>query len=298
MTLTATAVPAVAPPLRFRIANLEAQRLTGRSYLSHSQLSLFRGCPRKFAYIYREKATPDFQPVSLILGGAIHAALEFHFRHQLEGQPTTSADLLHAFMAAWQAQCEQHPGPGPGVPVKFNKGEGIDQVFDLARRIIEAFLASPASKPHGQIVGIEEQLTVTLAPDLPDLLAKVDLVTQTADSLHVVDWKTSRSRWTLEKAAENSEQLRLYARIVRDMADGLRLPVSLHFVVVTKAKSPVVQVLDVPTPDHLSDHGEAHRLAENVRQVWAAIKAGTDYPSPSPMQCSTCPFKSRCPAFS
>ena len=293
MTLASTLAPAVAPPLRFRIANLEAQRLTGRSYLSHSQLSLFRGCPRKFAYVYVEKATPEFQPVSLILGGAIHAVTEFHFRQQLEGRPTTAADLMHAFMASWQAQCDQVPG----VPVKFNKGEGIDHVFDLARRIIDVFLASPASEPHGQIVGIEEQLTVTLAPDLPDLLAKVDLVTQTSDSLHVVDWKTSRSRWTPEKAAENSEQLRLYARIVRDMADGLQLPVSLHFVVVTKAKSPVVQVLDVPTPDHLSDHGEAHRLAENVRQVWTAIKSGADYPAPSPMQCSTCPFKSRCPAF-
>lgn len=293
MTIATPVAPARAAPLRHRLANLEAQRLTGRGYLSHSQLSLFRGCPRKFAYVYVEKATPEFQPVSLIFGGSIHAAMELHFRRQLEGLSSDAGDLMHAFVEAWQAQCDSQPD----TPVRFNKGESFDDVRDLARRIIDVFLASPASKPHGEIVGIEEQLTVTLASDLPDLLAKVDLVTRMPDSLHVVDWKTSRSRWTPDKAAENAEQLRLYSRMVRQMAEGLQVPVALHFVVVTKAKSPMVQVLDVPTPNQASDRGEAKLLTDNVRQVWTAIKAGVDYPAPSPMQCSTCPFKSRCPAF-
>ncbi|MBI1335891.1 MAG: hypothetical protein GC164_02895 [Phycisphaera sp.] len=42
---------------------------------------------------------------------------------------------------------------------------------------------------------------------------------------------------------------------------------------------------------------EANALTENVRQVWSAIKAGHDYAAPSPMMCSTYPFKGRCPAY-
>ncbi|MBI1338356.1 MAG: hypothetical protein GC164_15545 [Phycisphaera sp.] len=279
-----------------REANEQAMRLTGRPYVSHSQLSTFRGCPRKFAFVYVEKAQPEFQPVSLVFGGAIHAAMEMYFRRLLEGLPTGEGDLMHAFMAAWQLQCEKLPG----VAVKFNKNESMSDVVELAQRMLGAFRGSAASQPHGEIVGIEEELTTTLAEDLPDVLARVDLVTRTPGSLHVVDWKTSRSRWTPDKAVENAEQLRLYARTVQRMARGLSLPVSLHFVVVTKAKSPVVQVLDVPHASASSAHGadqEATVLTENVRQVWSAIKAGHDYAAPSPMMCSTCPFKGQCPAF-
>jgi len=46
---------------------------------------------------------------------------------------------------------------------------------------------------------------------------------------------------------------------------------------------------------------EADRLAavkENVPQIWAAIASGNFYPSPSPMNCAICPYRSRCPALS
>ena len=79
--------------------------------------------------------------------------------------------------------------------------------------------------------------------DLPDLLAKVDLVTMTDGALHVIDFKTSRSRWSEEKARESGEQLLLYAQIVNGMSQRLNLPVKLHFAVLTKAKKPAVQLL-------------------------------------------------------
>ena len=75
----APAEPQPRPPNRL------AERITGRPYLSHSQLSLMRSCPRKFAFTYVEKSTRDFVPVSLIFGGSIQAALELHFRCRLEG---------------------------------------------------------------------------------------------------------------------------------------------------------------------------------------------------------------------
>jgi len=80
-TLLARAGPATYPraqphPVRpsDRPPNRLAMKITGRPYLSHSQLSLMRSCPRKFSYTYVEKAPPDFIPVSLIFGGAIHTA--------------------------------------------------------------------------------------------------------------------------------------------------------------------------------------------------------------------------------
>lgn len=292
MTAIMAGVPArgeagLAPPIRR--ANKLAEQITGRPYVSRSQLALMRSCPRKFAFTYVEKAPREFVPTSLIVGGSVHAALELHYRCRLEGLSATPEALLSAYHDAWRRQVAD---AGDAVPVRFNKGEDRDAVDALAHRILTAFLASPLAEPKGVILGIEEQLRVVLDADLPDLLARVDLVTMTEGSLFVVDFKTSRSRWTEQKALESGDQLVLYGQTVARMGRSLGLPVRLHFAVLTKAKKPVVQLLAVPT-----DAARAAALTESVGQVWQAIKTGNFYPNPSPQNCVTCPFRSRCPVF-
>ena len=75
-------------------------------------------------------------------------------------------------------------------------------------------------------------------------------------------------------------------------ARSLGLPVKLHFGIVTKAKTPVVQIFPVPT-----DADRVAAMTESVAAVWEAIQGGNFYPAPHPMNCSTCPFRSRCPVF-
>ena len=276
-------------PAHIRPPNRLAEQITGRTYLSHSQISLMRSCPRKFSFQYVEKAAPDFIPSSLIFGGSIHASLELFFRAWLEGRDITHEALLSAYHDSWRRQKEK---TGGDVPVRFCKAETDDTLHALADRIITSFLASPLASPRGTILGIEEELRIVLDPDLPDVLAKVDLVTQTDGSLHVVDFKTSRSRWTEQKAQESADQLVLYEATVGTMSRALGLPVMLHFAILTKAKKPVVQLLAVATnPDRVS------AMKENVAAVWKAIQTGNFYPNPSPMNCSGCPYRSRCPVF-
>lgn len=272
-----------------RPPNRLAEQITGRTYLSHSQLSLMRACPRKFAFQYVEKAPADFVASSLIFGGAIHSALELFFRAKLEGLTVTPEAMLSAYHDAWRRERE---GSNQAIPVRFSKGETPETLDALADRIIASFLASSLATPKGTILGVEEELRVVLDPDLPDLLARVDLVTQTDGALHVVDFKTSRSRWTDEKAQESSDQLLLCGATVARMSMHLGVPVHLHFAIITKAKTPVVQLLPV-----LSNPERVAGVKDSVRQVWEAIQSGVDYPSPSPLACATCAFKSRCPIF-
>lgn len=90
-------LPQVTIRPRDRPPNAEARTITGRPYLSHSQLSLMRACPRRFAFEYVEHVTPAFISTSLLFGSGIHRALELHFRCQLEGLTVTPAALLSAF---------------------------------------------------------------------------------------------------------------------------------------------------------------------------------------------------------
>lgn len=75
------------------------------------------------------------------------------------------------------------------------------------------------------------------------------------------------------------------------MSKDLSLPVRLAFAV-TKAKTPVVQMIDVPAAARQVD-----AMKDIVAGVWLAVTSGNFYPSPSPQACSRCQFKSRCPVF-
>jgi CRISPR/Cas system-associated exonuclease Cas4 (RecB family) len=239
--------------------------------------------------LYVEKAPADFIPSSLIFGGAIHSALELYFRARLEGLELTNGALLSAYHDGWK---RQQRDAGQGIPVRFNKDQDDDSLHALADRIVNAFLASPLANPKGAILGVEEELRVQLDPDLPDLLARVDLVTRTDGALHVVDFKTSRSKWTQQKAEESAEQLLLYRAAVSGMSEHLGVPVNLHFAIITKAKKPVIQLIPVT-----ADQDRLAGLKESVSQIWQAIQAGNFYPSPAPQNCATCPYRSRCPVF-
>jgi len=287
--MTMVTAPGVSAPTQQRPPNQLAEQITGRTYLSHSQLSTMRSCPRKFAFLYVEKASADFIPSSLIFGGAIHSALELYFRARLEGLEVSNGALLSAYHDGWK---RQQRNAGEDIPVRFNKDQDDNSLHSLADRIIASFLASPLASPKGTILGVEEELRVQLDPELPDLLAKVDLVTQTDGCLHVVDFKTSRSRWNEQKAEESGEQLLLYGVTVAGMSRYLGAAVKLHFAIITKAKNPVVQLIPVPTNPERID-----ALKQSVAAVWSAILAGNFYPSPSPQNCTTCPYRSRCPVF-
>jgi putative RecB family exonuclease len=180
MTVATAVASSTAPPSRgvdyVRPPNRVAEQITGRPYLSHTQLSTMRTCPKRFEFQYVKRLRADFVPSSLVFGGAIHHALELYYQAKLEGLPITIDGLRAAYSNAF---CGKKGEDGADVPIRFNKNETEDSLNALAHRILASFLQSPLSSPKGVILGIEEELRVELDVELPDLLAKVDLVTET-----------------------------------------------------------------------------------------------------------------------
>ncbi|MEI7835661.1 MAG: PD-(D/E)XK nuclease family protein [Planctomycetota bacterium] len=268
-----------------RPANELAVSITGRPYISWSQISCFRRCPAQYAFRYAKRVPPEFLPEALKFGSAVHSAIETFCRGLMEGIELSAAELQQAYRLNWDDPKDS------AVPIKFNKGQDAATLYDLAGRMLEAFLDSPLAKPSGRILAIEETVCGSVDDELPDVLARVDMVHADREFLHVVDYKTSRSRWNETKAAEAAEQLILYRDLMGGMAKSLGKPVCLGFGVITKAKNPVAEYLPVfDRPGHME------RLVGTIRQVWSAVVAGNFYPNPSPMNCSTCSYKGRCPA--
>ena len=254
-----------------------------RDYLSYSAVRTFQGCPLKYRFRYIDGLPEDCVSSSLVFGSAIHAAVEFFFSQQLAGEEALSLDeLLDAYQQSWRDRSKQE--------VRFAKTETANSLHQLADRMLAAFLASDLTKQEGRIIGVEEELRGALSPDLPDLLGRVDLLLETDDAIVIQDFKTSRSAWNEYQAEDQSEQLLLYADLVRRLVPGKQL--RLQFAVITKAKSPKVQLLEAKVEE--SKLERTKRVFENV---WSAIQSGNFYPSPSAMQCPGCGYRKQCGAW-
>ncbi|MCH8195609.1 MAG: PD-(D/E)XK nuclease family protein [Chloroflexi bacterium] len=158
---------------------------------------------------------------------------------------------------------------------------------ELAERVLTVFMQHEAARPDGQILGIEEQLQESVIEGCPDLLARLDLLIETDDAVVVTDFKTSRSRWSQEQADQAGEQLLLYSELVKHFVPAK--PLRLEFVVLTKTKSPSIETYTVAV-----DQQRVDRSRKTVERVWRAIESENFYPSPSMMNCPSCPFRSPC----
>jgi putative RecB family exonuclease len=269
--MIATAVD-IAPP--------GGMKPTQRDYISYSAISTYQQCPLRYYFKYIAGLPEETVSASLVFGGAIHSAVEFHFRELLVGNPAPKVDtLLAVYQDAWASRDVGY--------IQFGKDDDVHSLSALAERMLVAFQQSQFAQPGGTIVGVEEELRGRLLPDCPDLLARVDLLVETADALVITDLKTARSRWGQEQVESSGEQLLLYSELAKHLLPGKS--VRLQFAVITKTKAPQVDCHTVALSPI-----RVERTRQTVRQVWRAIQSGAFYPAPSVLQCSGCPFREPC----
>ena len=233
-------------------------------HLSHSQIQTFAGsCARKWHYEKVVRAPRERVGAALIVGIALHQVLAAANEAALTGE---AYDAAARFVAAWKAAISE-----AGAPVHF----GADDADDLIAK--GRALAAAYTPPPG-IIGVEQPFSLVLAPDLPPVEGRIDLVRRTASSdLAIADLKTSSSRQLTDTHAVEM-QLALY---------DIAYPATHHEVIVLgKLKTPTVTVQPItPWP--------RRQLINHYREVYAAMSAGVRY-AVRGWQCESCPFADRC----
>jgi CRISPR/Cas system-associated exonuclease Cas4 (RecB family) len=119
------------------------------------------------------------------------------------------------------------------------------------------------------------------------MLGRIDLLVETDEAITVVDFKTSRGKWSASQGEDAGEQLLAYSELFGNSFSGKSI--RLEFLVLTKTKTPSIERMSVPVSLQ-----SIRRLQAVVTRVWRAITTGNFYPTPSPMVCSTCSFRERC----
>lgn len=251
-----------------------------RDHISYSSINLFRQCSLRYYFKYVEGLPEEKTSANFVFGRAIHRAAEFHYRELLSGGEGSNLDsLLGEFQAGWDEP--------PPETITYPKSESRDSLGRLADRLLRAFLDSELSRPVGRIIGIEEELRGRLIVGVPDLLARLDLMTETDDAITITDLKTARSAWSGQQADDSAEQLLLYGELVRRLIP--HKPLRLEFMVATKTKDVSITRHTIPF-----DQRRLDRTKRIIERVWRAITAEHFFPSPSAMNCSTCPFRDPC----
>ena len=270
--------PVSVKPASVNPANQAAQNLIGRP-----AVSTFMQCPLKFKFRYLESLPEETLSSSLLFGSGIHQALEEFFRAELAGGPKPTLEkLVYIYRSTWL--------PADPEAVFLGGSDTRESLDRLAVKVLRAFLASDSAGLLGHVLGVEEEISGLLVEGVPDLLGRVDLVTEEKDSLTITDFKTSRGKWSADTVEEASSQLLLYSSLAG--AFSPKKTIRLRFVVLTKTANPTVeQHFAEINPQKLA------RVKKIFERVWGAIQTGVFYPAPSVMNCSGCGFKQACAAW-
>ena len=250
-----------------------ATQLKTRNHISHTKISEFLRCPRKFHLHRRLRIPPAFTPAALVFGGAIHEALSVFHQARLEGRETDLDELMAAFDGRWNSEDR---------PIRFGSDEDAGRLREKARGMIEVYLEDPPVA--GLPLAVEESLNTCLRDDLPPLLGRIDLLERGEDGgVVLTDFKTASSRRTKDPA-----QLVLYREALRILDYPGAEDARLRYVVLLKTKEPAI---DVQVPE--LDGGELQKLIALYRAAWHGIQLGASHPVPG-WWCSGCQWKHKC----
>lgn len=235
------------------------------SKLSHSSITTYNDCPKKFYFRYILKI-PEKPKHYFSFGKAVHAALEAMYSSPC--RPNLTA-LLQAYDSAWSSEGYKDK---PAEKKAHAEGEVmISKYYEIN---------APGWTP---CVSTEMRFDVVIeGVRLTGFIDRVD--SMPGDRIHIIDYKTGRE---LEPGREaGDEQLTMYQLACETMGLG---------------KVGSVSLVHVPTARWAtaSRHGEelVSKLISKIVHTAGAIADGKYIETPSEDACKWCDYKRMCPAW-
>ena len=254
---------------------------------SVSSIRQFHSCQLAW-WFQRTGVAPEFKPLALVAGTAVHAAIEHHLLGLRDGAVPSEEEDVELLRAAYFSE-------EAGGAIRYGKAEH-DEILD---RLSNLYLYwRKGFKLDGEIVGVETEILVTLpGVDLP-LRGYADLVVNTSSGDRVVDFKCTAAKPSPDPLLDPLDLQKL-AMTRGWEAKSRRTVTSWRWEHLVKTKSPNVVDVDLPVADEDRD-ADLGRLAAVVNptlRLMDAVLAGKLDPVPTqaPMTlCGSCAFRGHC----
>ena len=251
-----------------------------RPHWSYSSISQYLACPLRY-YFQRILCLPQSSIGSgLVLGSAVHAALA-HYHQGLKFGRTPSREGIH------KAYADNWAGREATQKIAYKDGESAGDLFDLGQTLLELYLEEP---PPQQIFAVEQEIISPVHNSRGEyletpLVAVADLITVSDQGLAVREFKTAARAYS-EIEASTSLQPTCYVNAVQEVFGE---QATVEYTLLIKTKTPKLQRLQAVRTEQ-----DLGRLGDIVENVERAVQAKIFYPVESPLNCSTCPYRSPC----
>lgn len=257
-------------------------------HISASQIRTYLKCGRLYELRYVQGATPAFKPTAFAFGSAFHAALaQYYVALKEDGRAPSLECVTFAFRDAWDRELEGD------VPLQADDEETGDKgkLVDKGVEMLAVFHDQASKTMAGvEVEAVEKPFSVDLydpeTGEVQDekLIGAFDLLVNDGRRRTIVESKTSarkygedQIRWDVQPTAYQ------YAGKAMGLGD-----VKVRYEIITKAKQPVVQVLDLDRTDE--DEREFLRVAMGVLR---GVDASVFIPQRG-WACAGCPYSHAC----
>jgi putative RecB family exonuclease len=247
---------------------------------SHSRLSSFESCPRKFQYRYLLKLPADTESIEAFAGKRVHEVLERLYKAARENRVPALGRVLERFRALWN----EHFDAGK---LRIARSEnGPDLYRENGERCLSNYYRRHYPFDADETLGLEQRVTFSLdAEGRYRLQGVIDRVVRARDeAIEIHDFKTSQ-RVPRQNDLDRDRQLALYQIGVGEKY-GPDRPIRLvwHYLLPDQVRT------STRTPEALAE------LRTNTIGLIDKIRAETRFePRPGPL-CAWCEYAEICPA--
>jgi putative RecB family exonuclease len=247
---------------------------------SHSRLSSFEDCPRKFAFRYVEKVAVDTESIEAFVGKRVHEVLERLYQFTGRGAVPSLGKVLDRFRALW----DEHYAPARIRIAREGLAPGDYRAN--GERCLTNYYRRHYPFDHGETLAVEERVTFSLDGEGRYRVQGVidRIVRAPDDAIEIHDYKTG-ARVPAQEKLDQDRQLALYQMgVAQRFGDEAPIRLVWHYLLSDQLRT------STRTPDAL----DALRRA-TIERIDEIRAARTFEPRPSAL-CRWCEYVDLCPA--
>lgn len=250
------------------------------STFSHSRISAFETCPRKYecAYITRPAKGPS--TIEAFMGSRVHEALEWLYREVGVSHVPSEVALVAKFRERWDAEWSDE------IVVVRPDREPADYSA-VGERSLREYHRRYEPFDQGRTVGLEMRIELALDESRDHMLmGYLDRLVKVADGVwEIHDYKTSSTLAT-QQQADADRQLALYQIAVQEAyPDALDVTLVWHYLAFD------TEVRSKRTPEQLEG------LRTETLAAVLDIEHAEEFPTKVCSLCGWCEYRGSCPAW-
>jgi putative RecB family exonuclease len=248
---------------------------------SHSRLSSFENCPKKFHFRYVLQVPQDTEGIEAFVGKRVHEVLErlyvFVGRNQIPSLPKV--------LARYHALFDEHFDADRIRIVK--SGVDVEHYRRLGAECLSNYYHRAYPFDGDETLGIEQRVVFDLDEDRQyRMQGIIDRIVRASDgAIEIHDYKTS-AYVPNQKKLDEDRQLALYQiGVAREFGEDAPIRLVWHYV----ARNRVCT--STRTPEQLE------ALRQETIALIDRIQAETEFAAQKNQLCDWCEFKTHCPAW-